>query len=38
VRIIAPTSRVEPEIAIAVLIVVALAIGIAVFVKYLIDR
>jgi hypothetical protein len=38
VGIIATISRVELKVAIALLIVVALAIGIAVFVKYLIDR
>jgi capsular polysaccharide biosynthesis protein len=32
------SSRVELKMVIAVLIVIALAIGIAVFVKYLIDR
>jgi hypothetical protein len=37
-RIIAASSRVEFKMAIAALIVIALAIGIAVFVKCLIDR
>jgi len=37
-RIIVPISSVELKIAIAILIGVALAIGFAVFVKYLINR